>query len=766
MVLIAPHQMTTGRIYTSRLLLLVVLVNYYLLCNYCTSVSAYYQEEEDGRAASSLCEGHHPCPPKGRILLDLDSAFTRQLTILFGNNIQLTSMTLKMLDAIPTNKHVVYVSKELIKLHYPKGSNIKVRSEAGGEEQLDGATKFNPYRAVLMVYLGTIHKQLDQRNLNRTKVLQCDIFERKTFLKCCKSPCPRCKEYLPSPLVIGGQSPAATAVEADKSRDESLKKPAELWLPSWFFTKGKMKRFLRAVLAPYSNERNEVKSLLEIFLGTVPKLVRGDVDEGYYRNMLSLLASLGIPMSSARFHSRTGPQNRTEPGLLPLMSRLSLLYILRYGRVKTTKCKPLKFCQLATECPSPPAKLETTIHCLRCANRIKIESSADDGSVVAERGLVADIMQGVLTIVNKLINHVDAQGPKERDKEKVGELVKEPEPDKPALKGSADLVDADKLRLDYKNRTGVNASDIVDEHQLEQKTIECDPRGGRYSCKFRDKCGQAPLNSLTFGGPADYIINGEDQIYGEWPSFVRLDIEMQPNVPSSSSCGGVLVTDRHILTAAHCVYMRWYYDQHHKLKAVEPKQIRAVVGEHRVYSDDKYERAYKVKSVCASKKYEPAIKKRQPHDDWALIELAKPVRLNNYTQPACLPFEPIRRTGKLAKCFIVGAGVVKTTSDGTQEIAEIVQKLRVEQVSCRAWKFSDLDRSRECYSKANRQKGDSCAGDSGGPVLCLSSKKRWTMVASVSYGTQNCDDDSPQAWVGVYARIRTLLSEIKELCNF
>jgi secreted trypsin-like serine protease len=56
-------------------------------------------------------------------------------------------------------------------------------------------------------------------------------------------------------------------------------------------------------------------------------------------------------------------------------------------------------------------------------------------------------------------------------------------------------------------------------------------------------CG---LSTKHFGK----IIGGRPADPGEWPWMAAILV----NNPNKAYCGGVLITDRHVLTAAHCVY--------------------------------------------------------------------------------------------------------------------------------------------------------------------------------------------------------------------
>lgn len=271
-----------------------------------------------------------------------------------------------------------------------------------------------------------------------------------------------------------------------------------------------------------------------------------------------------------------------------------------------------------------------------------------------------------------------------------------------------------------------------------------------FTCKFQDTCGSAPLNPLSKvrpKGKTPYVVYGEEQVYGEWPQYVRLLLHDFTGI-----CGGVLISDMHVLTAAHCTYFRG--------NVLKPEDMIARLGDHSRQRVDTHERNYKVASICRSYRY-VRNKRKALRYDYSILTLTEPVKFGDYMQPACLPYKSLNIgvSGRHIKCYIMGLGKMQH-----EKSAPSVQKLRVRRTRCTKWNISDDDRSRYCFI-ASKRRGDSCKGDSGGPVLCYGRDRKWTIAGLVSYGSMHCDGTEDVGWVAVYTRIRALLRYIQDDCG-
>ena len=88
-------------------------------------------------------------------------------------------------------------------------------------------------------------------------------------------------------------------------------------------------------------------------------------------------------------------------------------------------------------------------------------------------------------------------------------------------------------------------------------------------------------------------------------------------------CGGTLISDRHVLAAAYCTYIR------------NGRNIDVIIGEHRLTSSTDGRRH----SVCRFVDHpDYLLNPRPPFDhDLSILHLNKPVQLGDRAIPACLP---------------------------------------------------------------------------------------------------------------------------------
>ncbi|XP_060844575.1 transmembrane protease serine 9-like [Rhopalosiphum padi] len=237
-------------------------------------------------------------------------------------------------------------------------------------------------------------------------------------------------------------------------------------------------------------------------------------------------------------------------------------------------------------------------------------------------------------------------------------------------------------------------------------------------------------------GPQDQerIVGGQNADPGEWPWIVAIFNS------GRHFCGGSLIDDTHVLTAAHCVA---------HMSSWDVARLTANLGDYNIKSKtDVKHMERKIKRVVRHKGFD----QRTLYNDIALLTLDKPVKFDKQVHPICLPTSRSMYAGQTAT--VIGWGSLKES--GPQPA--ILQKVNVPVWTNQECKFKygaaapgGIVDHFLCAGKAAR---DSCSGDSGGPLMLNDGK--WTQVGIVSWGIGCGKGQYP----GVYTRVTSFMNWI------
>ncbi|XP_076314980.1 transmembrane protease serine 9-like [Tachypleus tridentatus] len=238
------------------------------------------------------------------------------------------------------------------------------------------------------------------------------------------------------------------------------------------------------------------------------------------------------------------------------------------------------------------------------------------------------------------------------------------------------------------------------------------------------------------------VVGGEDTSFGDQPWQVA--VIKRKFLSRKIACGGALIHERWVVTAAHCIY------------TTPASSLRVRVGEYNIRETSEiypYEE-YTVRRKVINEFYNAATYQ----NDIALLELSQPVVFRKHIVPVCLPEKDEDVWGKTAT--VTGWG---RKSYGDRTVPSVLQKVDVrviEDTTCQNW-YKSQGRQETIYDTmvcAGYEDGgkDSCQGDSGGP-LTMKKDGRTKLIGLVSWGVGCARHKLP----GVYTKISSFVEWIK-----
>ncbi|CAO1413529.1 unnamed protein product [Diamesa hyperborea] len=230
------------------------------------------------------------------------------------------------------------------------------------------------------------------------------------------------------------------------------------------------------------------------------------------------------------------------------------------------------------------------------------------------------------------------------------------------------------------------------------------------------------------------IVGGKASAFGEFPWQVLVRESTWLGLFTKNKCGGVLVSNNYVITAAHC----------------QPgflASLVAVFGEYDISGDLETKRSVSknVKRVIVHRQYDAATFE----NDLAILELESPVHYDSHIVPICMPPDSSDFIGKVAT--VSGWGRLKY-GGGVPSVLQEVQVPIIENDVCQEM-FATAGHNKKilpsflCAGYANGQR-DSCEGDSGGPLVLQRNDGRYQLIGTVSHGIKCASPLLP----GVYMR--------------
>jgi len=233
-------------------------------------------------------------------------------------------------------------------------------------------------------------------------------------------------------------------------------------------------------------------------------------------------------------------------------------------------------------------------------------------------------------------------------------------------------------------------------------------------------------------GSQSKIVGGDVAEPGTWPWQVWFKIDHSDR-HSTPYCGGTVVADRWVVTAAHCT------------DGNARGLMRVILGDWDRTTYEDHEREFAIAEVFQFPNY--TINSYEISYDISLLKLQGRVVYTDYILPACLPSqgEPVDLD---AECWISGWGRTENEFELTDMLREARVHVLTNEQCQNIWGSGILisDDSHICTNTS--QDVGTCNGDSGGPLACKNAGKFYVQGAT-SFGSSVSCTHRPSAFTRV-----------------
>ncbi|RZB39732.1 serine protease snake-like, partial [Asbolus verrucosus] len=262
---------------------------------------------------------------------------------------------------------------------------------------------------------------------------------------------------------------------------------------------------------------------------------------------------------------------------------------------------------------------------------------------------------------------------------------------------------------------------------------------------------KSEIKCLTYYKQRDFllfVVGGQQSLVKEFPHMAALGYGDKDNI--QWSCGGTLISEQFVLTAAHCISSK-------ELGTV--KWVRLGDLDLKNTTDEAMPQNFIISEIIVHPEY----KAPSHYHDIALLKLDREAKYDDYVQPACLPV----KDSVPDELTVTGWGKVDFLGESSSHLLK-ANLNKVDHNTCKA-RYSSISKTRLAKGVvdsiqlcAGHPEGkDTCPGDSGGPLQYKTfGRPPYFIVAGVTSFGKGCGYKNS---VGVYVRVSYYVRWIEDI---
>uniref|UniRef100_A0A8C0ZVJ8 Ovochymase-2 n=1 Tax=Castor canadensis TaxID=51338 RepID=A0A8C0ZVJ8_CASCN len=245
------------------------------------------------------------------------------------------------------------------------------------------------------------------------------------------------------------------------------------------------------------------------------------------------------------------------------------------------------------------------------------------------------------------------------------------------------------------------------------------------------------------------IVGGSQVEKGSYPWQVSLKQKHK------HICGGTIISQRWVITAAHCVANR-----------KNASTLNVTAGEYDLSQTEPGEQTLATETIIIHPQF--SIKKPMDYDI-ALLKMAGSFQFGQFVGPMCLP-EPGEQFEAGFICTTTGWGRLQEGGSLPQVLQEVDLPILTQEECVAALLTLKKPFNGKTFLCTGSPDGgrDACQGDSGGSLMCRNKKGAWTLAGVTSWGLgcgrgwRNNGQKNKQGSPGIFTDLSKVLPWINE----